>query len=52
MGGCVIASSFYSLGDVNAAIVELLADLNERLVLRRVGRTRRQLFEELDYGIP
>jgi transposase len=39
----------YSLGDVNAAIVELLADLNERRVLRRVGRTRRQLFEELDY---
>lgn len=28
---------FYSLGDVNAAIVELLADLNERRVLRRVG---------------
>lgn len=39
---------FYSLGDVNAAIVELLADLNERRVLRRVGRTRRQLFDELD----
>jgi transposase len=40
---------FHSLGDVNAAIVELLADLNDRRVLRRVGRTRRQLFEELDY---
>jgi transposase len=40
---------FYSLGDVNAAIVGLLADLNDQRVLRRVGRTRRQLFEELDY---
>jgi transposase len=40
---------FYSLADVNAAIVELLTDLNDRRVLRRVGRTRRQLFEELDY---
>ncbi|SEI22266.1 hypothetical protein SAMN05216228_10995 [Rhizobium tibeticum] len=34
---------------MNAAIAELLADLNDRRVLRRVGRTRRQLFEELDY---
>ncbi|MBB3399756.1 integrase [Rhizobium sp. R693] len=40
---------FYSLADVNAAIVELLVDLNDTRVLRRVGRTRRQLFEELDY---
>ena len=35
---------FYSLADVNDAI----AELNERRVLRYVGRTRRQLFEELD----
>ena len=39
---------FYSLADVNDAIAELLAGLNERRVLRYVGRTRRQLFEELD----
>lgn len=40
---------FYSLADVNAAIVELLVDLNDTRVLRRVGLTRRQLFEEIDY---
>jgi transposase len=40
---------FYSLADGNAAIVELLVDLNDTRVLRRVGRTRRQLFEEIDY---
>lgn len=39
---------FHSLAEVNAVIVELLADLNERRVLRGVGRTRRQLFEEVD----
>jgi transposase len=39
---------FYSLAEVNAAIGELLVDLNDRRVLRRVGRTRRQLFEEID----
>lgn len=39
---------FYSLAEVNAAIGALLADLNDRRVLRRVGRTRRQLFEEVD----
>ena len=39
---------FYSLADVNDAIAELLAGLNERRVLRYVRRTRRQLFEELD----
>lgn len=39
---------FYSLAEVNAAIGELLADLDDRRVLRRVGRTRRQLFEEID----
>ena len=40
--------TFYSLAELNAAIVELLADLNDRRVLRRVGVTRRQLFEELE----
>ncbi len=39
---------FHSLADVNAAIAELLTALNEQRVLRYVGRTRRQLFEELD----
>lgn len=39
---------FYSLAELNAAIRELLTDLNDRRVLRRIGRTRRQLFEELD----
>ena len=39
---------FYSLAEVNAAIGELLHDLNDKRVLRRVGATRRQLFEELD----
>ncbi|ESY63183.1 hypothetical protein X743_33440 [Mesorhizobium sp. LNHC252B00] len=34
---------FYSLADVNAAIGALMADLNDRRVLRRVGRTRRQV---------
>lgn len=39
---------FYSLAEVNAAIMELLRDLNDIRVLRRVNCTRRQLFEELD----
>ena len=39
---------FYSLAEVNAAIAELLVALNDRRVLRYVGRTRRQLFEEID----
>lgn len=39
---------FYSLADVNAAIAELLIRLNDQRVLRYVGRTRRQLFEEID----
>jgi len=40
--------TFYNLAEVNAAIADLLNDLNDRRVLRRVGVTRRQLFEELD----
>ena len=39
---------FYSLAELNAAIAECLSDLNERRVLRQFGRTRRQLFEEVD----
>ncbi|RVO28812.1 IS21 family transposase, partial [Sinorhizobium meliloti] len=33
---------FYSLAEVNAAIGQLLHDLNDKRVLRRVGATRRQ----------
>lgn len=40
--------TFHSLAEVNAAIADLLYDLNDKRVLRRVGVTRRQLFEELD----
>jgi transposase len=39
---------FYSLAQLNAAISELLKRLNEERLIRRLGRTRRQLLEELD----
>ena len=39
---------FYSLAELNAAIGELLRRLNEERPIRRLGRTRRQLLEELD----
>jgi transposase len=39
---------FYSLAELNAAIGELLHRLNEQRLMRRLGRTRRQLLEELD----
>ena len=39
---------FYSLAEVNAAIAECMADLNDRRVLRQFAKTRRQLFEEVD----
>lgn len=39
---------FYSLAELNAAIGALIADLNDRRVLRAVGQTRRQLFEAID----
>ena len=39
---------FGSLAEVDAAIAELLVQLNDRRVLRHIGRTRRQLFEEID----
>ena len=38
----------YSLADVNAAIAELLAWLNDQRVLRYIQRTRRQLFDAID----
>jgi transposase len=39
---------FYSLAELNAAISELLTRLNDERPIRRLGRTRRQLLEELD----
>jgi transposase len=40
--------TFYNLADVNAAVGECLADLNDVRVLRQFRRTRRQLFKEID----
>ncbi len=40
--------AFYSLADVDDALGELLVQLNEKRVLRRLGVTRRQLLEEVD----
>lgn len=39
---------FHSLADVDAAIGELMTQLNERQPLRRLGVTRRRLLEEVD----
>ena len=39
---------FYSLSELNAAISELLRQLNDERPIRRLGVTRRALFEELD----
>ena len=39
---------FHSLADVDAALGELMTQLNERQPLRRLGVTRRQLLEEVD----
>ena len=40
--------TFYSLAEVNAAIGEMLTNLNEERPIRRLGVTRRQLLEEID----
>lgn len=40
--------TFYSLAEINAAIGELMAQLNEIRPLRRLGVTRRQLLEDVD----
>ena len=40
--------TFYSLAEVNAAIGEMLKNLNEERPIRRLGVTRRQLLEEID----
>jgi transposase len=39
---------FYSLGELNQAIQEMLVHINELRPLRRLGVTRRALLEELD----
>lgn len=39
---------FYGLGELNAAIAEMLRQLNEERPIRRLGLTRRALFEDLD----
>jgi transposase len=40
--------TFHSLAEVNAAIDEMLKNLNEERRIRRLGVTRRQLFDEID----
>jgi transposase len=40
--------SFFSLADLNARSASCLPVSTIRRVLRRIGRTRRQLFEEID----
>src|SRR5271157_1505548 len=42
---------FHSLADVDAALGELMTELNERQPLRRLGVTRRQLLEEVDRAL-
>jgi hypothetical protein len=42
---------FYSLAKLNTAISELLRRLNDERPIRRLGVTRRTLFEELDRPI-
>jgi len=42
--------SFFSLAELNAHIAELLEDLNTRR-MRRYGKSRRELFEELERGV-
>jgi len=39
--------TFFSLAELNAAIAELLEDLNNR-AMRHVGKSRRELFEEIE----
>jgi transposase len=40
--------TFYSLAEVNAAIVQMLQNLNEERPIRRLGVTRKKLLEEVD----
>ena len=43
---------FTSLADVDAALGELMTQLNDKQALRRLGVTRRQLLEEIDHPAP
>jgi hypothetical protein len=38
---------FHSVGQLNARLLELLDDLNAR-VMRRYGKSRRELFEQME----
>lgn len=40
--------TFHHLADVNATLADLMKDLNDVRPIRRLGTTRRQLFEEID----
>ena len=40
--------TFFSLAEVNAALASFLTQLNEERPIRRLGKTRRQLLEEID----
>jgi transposase len=40
--------TFFSLAELNAAIVEMLQKLNDERAIRRLGVTRRQLLEDID----
>lgn len=42
--------TFYSLGAANMRIAELLAELNEKFVMRAYKATRRELFERVEKG--
>jgi transposase len=39
---------FHSLAELNAAITDCMAQLNDVRVVRQFGKTRRQMFEEID----
>ena len=47
-GGRLRHRRFFGLDDLNAAIAEMLVQLNDHRPLRRLGVTRRSLLEELD----
>jgi hypothetical protein len=42
------AAVFHSLAELNAAIGEMLRRLNDERPIRRLGVTRRQLFDEIE----
>jgi transposase len=44
--------TFYSLAELNAAVAECMALLNEVRVVLQFGKTRRKMFEEIDGSVP